>query len=229
MKNILFFLLLTSVACYGQNPPASIEIHTSFGKPVLREKVNSAVKFDDLIPYYPHNWIDGYLGTMVTIKHNKAIRTSDGKNNSLTATQKSLLNVAEVGDELTLIIKYFSKNSVTGNNDHQEIKLEYTVVSELEAKPASGIEKMREYFRTATFKSFEDGTGESFAGASVLFKVDEYGHIAEASLSKSSGNMAADQRLLKSVRSMPVWTPAQDKSGKKYSREFILEVIKSGC
>jgi TonB family protein len=191
--------------------------------------VITAVKFDDLIPYYPHNWIEGYLGTTVTVNHNEITRASEGKNNNLTNTQKNLLTNADVGDELTLSIKYLSRNSVTGNNDRQEIKLEFTVVSDQDAKPASGIEKMRDYFRVATFKAFEDGSGDAFAGASVQFKVDGNGNISDASLSKSSGNMAADQRLLKSVRSMPVWTPAQDKSGKKYSREFILEVVRAGC
>jgi len=230
-KLISLLIVLSSITGISQELITSIEVRPAFGfgKTILREKVLKATRFEDLIPYYPHSWIEDYIGTTITVNHNNSSRSSEGINNNLTGNQKSLLTNARIGDELTLSIKYQSKNSVTGDSDKHEIKLEFTVVTDQDAKPAAGIDKLRDYFKVNTFKEFADGTGDAFAGASVIFIIDVNGNISDANLKKSSGNLAADLRLLKSVRNMPLWMPAQDKSGKKYSREFVLEVVKSGC
>lgn len=230
MKKIISLLIvLSSITGISQDLITSIEVRPAFGKNILRDKVIKATKFEDLIPYYPHSWIEDYIGTTITVNHSKSSRSSEGINNNLTGNQKSLLTNAQIGDELTLSIKYQSKNSVTGDSDKHEIKMEFTIVSDQDAKPAAGIEKLRDYFKVNTFKEFADGTGDAFAGASVIFIIDVNGNISDANLEQSSGNLAADLRLLKAVWNMPLWDPAKDKNGKKYSRAFVIEVVRSGC
>lgn len=207
----------------------TINVRHQFGKPLLKEKLSNAKKLDDFIPHYPHNWIDYYIGTEIKLSRSGNTTLAAGQENDLSAKQITLLHNIEIGDELTIQIRYVSKNSVTGLDVKDNIELKYSIVADEEAKPLSGLEVVRKYFQQNTFKGFSDGEGTAFSGAAVNFMINENGQITSASLSKSSGNMEADNRLLKSVLNMPAWKPAIDKSGKKYAQKFVLEIVKAGC
>ena len=59
----------------------------------------------------------------------------------------------------------------------------------------------------------------------------EEGKIADATISKSSGDAATDKLLLKAITKMPKWKPAQTTDGTKVTQEFEFVVYdsKSGC
>ena len=228
-KHLIFLLTLSTLFCFGQDLPTTIEVRPAFGKSLAKETIIVAGKFDDLIPFYPHSWIEEYIGTTVSIKKNGKLNAAEGTSNLFSKSQQQAVKTVEVGDELLVSIRYNSKNSVTGLKEKNAIELKYTVTADQEAKPVAGLEKIRSFFKENAFKSFTDGKGTDFAGAAIQFVIDEKGEIGSANLKQSSGNMDADQRLLKSIRQMPAWKPAQDKMGKKYRQEFVLEVVRAGC
>ncbi|MBM3176839.1 MAG: energy transducer TonB [Bacteroidetes bacterium] len=230
MKKLLVLnLLAISLVVGGQDMITSIELHRAFGKPLLKERLQSPQKFEDLMDHYPSSWIDGYAGTTITLQHGNTKRSAEGTSNGLSSGQKNLLSDGQIGDQLTFDIRYISKNSVTGINEQRKIHSTFTIVTDQEAKPSDQIETVRNYFIHQSFKKLADGTGDEFTGASILFTVDPQGKITNASLTQSSGNLQADQLLLKTLLSMPNWKPAQDKTGRKYAQQFVLDVVKSGC
>ena len=230
MKKLLVLLLAaSSTLIIGQDLATSIELNRAFGKPILKEKLIAPERFDDLVDHYPHNWIDGYRSTSIKLEREGQIFTASGSNNLLSDQQKKLLTSAAIGDKINIEIQYYYKNSISEKNENRSIYSVYTVIADQEAKPFDKIEVVRSYFLNNSFKKFEDGSGDAFTGASILFTIDTQGKISKASITQSSGKIQADQLLLKALQSMPAWKPAQDRSGKKYAQQFILDVVKSGC
>ena len=230
MKNIIIvFLAFAMHWSVAQDQFTSVEIRRAFGKSMAKHRLTVPEKFDDLIEHYPSNWIEGYSGTTIILQNRKRKLTADGESNVFSKAQKALLASAEIGDQLIFNINYISKNSITSQNEQRKIKSEFTVVTDEEAKPIKKIEEIKDYFKAYSFKKLADGTGDVFTGASIQFTIDTQGKISNASITQSSGNMQADQLLLKTLLAMPAWKPAQDRSGKKYAQQFILDVVKSGC
>ena len=65
---------------------------------------------------------------------------------------------------------------------------------------------------------------KDFTQAIVSFTVNEDGKIADAIVSKSSGDAATDKLLLKAINKMPKWKPAETADGTKVKQAFEFSV-----
>lgn len=214
----------------------TVEVNRSFGKALSHEKLSHPKTLEEIIPYYPKNWIQGYRGTTVTIVSKGITKSAEGKSEMLSPNQIKMLEAAAVGDQITFQIRYQSLNSVTEALQNDVLDLRYTVVADEEAQPAQGTEFLKTYFENQAFKKITASktsaiinTGAPFLGATVTFVVDETGRVTATSLKQSSGNKEADQLLLETLQRMPAWKPAQNRDGKSFSQQFTLTVINAGC
>ena len=229
-KSILFLILIfvaTTASAQALRP--TVEINRAFGKPLVHEKVSNAKNLEEMLPYYPKNWIENYQSTTITIVSAGKSKIAEGKNNILTPAQSSLLSSASIGDQITIQIRYKALNSATNKLQNDVLDLKYTVVADEEAQPTNGADFLKKYFEIKAFNKMEIASGAPFLGASVSFVVDETGRIKEASLNKSSGNKKADQLLLETLQRMPSWKPATNRNGKSFSQQFTLTVVNAGC
>jgi TonB family protein len=70
---------------------------------------------------------------------------------------------------------------------------------------------------------------EKIERAVVRFTVNEPGEIADAQISKTSGDPGIDELLLGVINNMPAWKPAEDANGAKVEQEFVFTVGNDGC
>jgi TonB family protein len=63
----------------------------------------------------------------------------------------------------------------------------------------------------------------------VEFTVNEDCEIANAQISKTSGDQETDELLLNVINQMPKWKPAENAKGRKVKQEFEFSVGNVGC
>ena len=228
MRQFFFFLLIISVLdVFAQQ--IDVGLNRVYGKAIRQEQLMKAKVMDDLVAYFPHEWVEQYAGTSVKVDQAGKIRMAAGKNDRFSPDQLRVLGTASVGDRITVDVNYHRKNPVTGEPEKQSISYAYTVVADQEATYAIPQETFVKQF-TAPLKSiFPEAKQGASVAAKVRFVVLENGQIANVLLEQSSGSSASDNHILETVRSMPKWKPAQNKDGRTFRQEFVLVVNNAGC
>lgn len=205
------------------------DIYGSFGRPIKDEVLKSPDNMDDLIPYYPHNWIVSHESTEITIKHNGETKSARGKNDTLTKEQIQLLKNTAIGDQITIIVNYKNKNSINGTPESSKMNVKYTVMPESEAQCSVDNKELRKYFDQSAIDKLPADFSKRNVSPILKFTVNENGEVSEAKITNPSGDEKVDKLLLDAVYHMPKWKPAQNSKGTKFKQEFIFRLNGSGC
>ena len=154
----------------------------------------------------------------------------------LTAEQKKLLTMADLGTDISITIQFRYRTNGDKALKASTAKIitghfTVTVVPETEAEYPGGFKKMAEYItENVTKKIPESASPEKMQQAIVTFVVNAAGKVMDAKISRTSGDLKADQLLLKAISKMPAWKPAENANGIKVKQEFSIPVFKSeGC
>lgn len=234
MKNLLSsILVLSAIGSFAQNPnppqKPNYDIYGSFGRPLKDEVLKSPDNMDDLIPYYPHNWILSHEATQITINHNGKSQSAQGKSDTLSKEQIQLLSNAAIGDQITIIINYKHKNSLTGKPEDSKMNVKYTVVPDKEAECSVNNKELRKYFDQSAIDKLPADFSKRNINPILIFTINENGEVSEAKITNPSGDEKIDKLLLDAVYHMPKWKPAQNAKGTKFKQEFIFRLNGSGC
>lgn len=221
----LFFLFLLT----GFAQDLNYSVQGKFIHSVTKEKLSKAGSLQDIIPYYPSQWISGYGLVEVSSGRGGEEMLAAGTDVMLNAEQKSILKKADFGTEILIKITYTTKNPVTGNIYTGEMKYSATVVPETQAEYYGGYPEMALYLKENAIDKISEEASGKFQPAKVEFTVNEEGKIANAQISTTSGDQATDELLLDAVSKMPKWKPAEDSKGRKVKQEFEFTVGNSGC
>lgn len=212
-------------------------------KTTTMKKLQGAALVDDLIAYYPSNWIKNYVSVEITSVYQGKEKKAIGPNNVLNTAQKSLLNSAEISSQLIIKVNFEEKNNITDSIHQEQMQVSISVVPEKEAEFADGYEEMITYFKKAgkdkldlsKAKKIKIGPNnrEITEPVSVFFEVNELGETENIIIEKGSGDSKTDQSLIEMIEKMPKWIPARDSKGKKVKQEFGFTVAEGknsfGC
>lgn len=207
----------------------SYEVRGMYVHPVTSENLVTAQTMSGIMPDYPSSWIMDYVSTTILLTSDGKVMQASGTNDVLSDEQKNLLPLAALGDDLSVVIDYKYRNSVTGNMDFRQLLYSATVVPDIEAAYPGGQDKLTYYLKENAISKIPATSVQQFLPAIVRFTVDEKGDIAKARIFQSSGNQKTDKLLLQVIKNMPKWEPASNSAGINVSQDFEFTVGVNGC
>jgi TonB family protein len=235
MKIVLaLFLLIFWLQNFAQDTMRILyEIRGMYTRPVKLETLTRAKTMADLCPGYPAaNWITQYTGTEISTTMNGKQVKAEGLNDTLSPGQINLFAATQLGNNLDFVIKYTYINSITGNNDAFEMDFTLTAVPDKEAQFIGGPAKMDIYLKKNAINKIRIHPS-AIQPITIRFTIDEKGEITNVLLQGSCSDKNTDKLILKAIRNMPPWQPAQNSNGEtvKQNFEFILynQNIRGGC
>ncbi len=226
-----FFFLALSFLCFSQKEETK-ELTFSVNRIypyilITKDKLNSAIRLSDINPRYERTWVNSYLSVEIMASRKGKMMKALSKNDTLSQQQKVLLNSADVGTEISVLVKYIPKNTLK-HNDPKEINFVFTVEPAREAQFLGGKPALRKYLKEKAIRQIARASYIKYDLTTVKFTIGEEGEIINAHLFgaeyQNSKNEARDQLLLEAIRSMPCWKPAQYANGVKVPQEFVLLV-----
>lgn len=218
-------------------------VQNRFRNGIFMEKVLKADRLDDMIDYYPKNWILEYDSVLITVYNQEEIVSAVGKNNVLTKTQKKYLRSVEYSSRIEINVFFKEENSVTRKMKSSKMRRTFTIVPFVSAKFIDGEEKMVDFLKSKTkgkldlsqVKTIKIGPDSLVipGRASVLFVINEKGDVENVRMSNSTNIETTDKVLMKAITQMPQWIPAKNKLGIAVKQEFEFTVTQSkfgwGC
>lgn len=225
-----FIIMILSISFLSVFPQGlSYEVHGKYLHAIKKEKLHEAKSMGDIIPDYPASWITDYISAEILITSNGKATKATSANNILTTEQASILNTVEMGSDITIDIKYKSKNPVTNNVEIDSMYFSVTVVPDVEAEYSGGHQEMTQYLKEKAISKIPETNAKDLQQAVVRFTVNEKGEITNARISRTSGNQKIDGLLLEAINKMPKWKAAENSKGIKVKQEFEFSVGNTGC
>lgn len=222
--SFLSFFTLQNVSL-AQNYMA--DVFPAYGKPLTINSIQKPDNLDDIIPYYPHSWIDDYKNVEITVTRGEQLLSANGNDANLNDKQQELLNSLFVGDRLSITTNYSTVNGITGEKTVSKMEVKYLIVPEFQATYEEDEKALRKHFYSLVVDPLNEQ--ELIFDVSVQFIIDEGGSVKDVQLKNSSGNKSTDELILNSVSKMHKWNPSHNADGKKFKQEFVLRVFNGGC
>lgn len=228
MKHVIIYLFVLSIAVASAQQVA-VDVHRAYGKPVRLEQLTDAKTMDDVIAYFPHDWVEQYVKTTVSLDQSGKIQTAEGKSDRFSAGQVKLLSTAGIGDRITVSVDYRRSNPINGKPEVQGLSYAFTVVPDQEAEYTLPEVLFKKQFTVPLASIMPEPKEGEAAIAKVRFVVLENGQIANVALEQSCGSPNSDKFIVEKLKSMVKWKPAQNKDGRTFRQEFVLVVNNAGC
>lgn len=211
------------------NQSLYFEIIGHNGRPVKKETLNSAKLIRDFVSGYAYNWVSNYDSVeLITQSNGNLVRTL-GLNEQLNAKQILALQNADLNSEVILNVAYKSKNSITRLIEKSYVNVVLTVVPQKEAEYRAGYEMLSKYIETNAIQIIQKTLSKEFQKGSVSFKIDEQGRVVDEKIIQSTGDLNMDQLVLKVIKEMEQWKPAENAKGEKVKQNFIFSFGNGGC
>lgn len=176
---------------------------------------------------FKSDWVKNYVSVTIHLEHQDHEKVATGNNDKFTSEQKELLKLADSGNKIEFLIKYYPNNTLS-NNSEKEIKFTVHVEPEHSAGFPGGEEALSDYLKNSKI----DQLGQKyFSGMDVMaiqFTVNENGEVVDVkpheSVFSSTDNEERDHYILRVVENMPCWNPAVSKLGDHVKQDFVLVV-----
>jgi TonB family protein len=229
MKKSILSLVLSLLLITGFSQDLNYSVHGKYAHAITKEKLINASSIADIIPDYPVNWVLSYVSVEILAKYDGKAMMAAGTDATLSPEQKNIILASGPGTEIVIDVNYKSKNLVTGTVETDKMHYSTTVVPETEAEYSGGYPKMAQYLKENAIDKIPGSAIAMIQPAVVGFTVNEDGEIANARISKTSGDPDTDRLLLEAVTNMPKWNPAKDSKGTKVRQDFEFSVGNDGC
>lgn len=234
MKNafVLLFLLLLVFPFIGfSQGSASDELGYEVNRvypylSVTKEKLNEAQTLMDINRHYKSSWVKAFISVEILTSYNGKIKKAINKSDVLSQEQKDIINSADVGSDISVVVRYIPDNTLK-HNDPKEFDFTFKVDPEKEAKYPGGQKELKQYLKE-TIDEIPEDSFQNYDLTAIKFTISEEGEITNAhvfeSVFQTYKNEKVDQLLLEAVRTMPCWQPAEYANGTKVNQEFVLTV-----
>lgn len=229
MKNYIITLSLCLFVGVATSQDLAYEIKGSYVRGIAKEKLAGAKTMSDIRTGYPSSWISNYLFTQITMTADGQSLKALGVNENLSIEQQQLLQKAEIGNEIKVVIEYSYINPVTKFPDVHKMEFIESVVPEVEAEFPGGDHQLREYVQQNAINKIPENLSKEMHPALVLFTISDKGKITNIRLSASSNNAEIDAILLHTISKMPAWKPAENGKGVFIPQEFEFRIGNPGC
>ncbi len=201
------------------------------------EKLENAKQLAQIIPNYPSSWINHYSSVIIKVENaNGFSKKATGTNGLLTDEQLALLEEASVDSQVSVWVKYKSKNSITGNLEPAEMEVLMKVVPAQEAVFAGGNKAIMEYLNEGSSDEMvnylrEHIKSEKFAleMPKIMFTVSINGQVENVKRTGSYGDTQIDKMLEQLISEMPQWQAAQNSDGQAVTQSFEFKLGVLGC
>jgi len=190
---------------------------------IAKEKLNEAQTLIDLNANYKSSWIREYISVEILTSNKGSLRRAVSKNDTLSQEQKDIMNMADLGLGISVVVQYIPENTLK-HNDIKEINFTLIVNPENEAKYSGGQQKLKQYLKEKAIDKIHDTSFKNYDLAAIKFTINEEGQIIDAHVFESSKDEKIDRLLLKTICNMPSWKPAEYSNGIKVKQEFVLTV-----
>ena len=182
-----------------------------------------SVACENLDHYYKSSWVKKFVSLEISVRESGKLKTALSKSEAFTSEQKQLMNRADEGSDINVKIKYLPDNTLSFNKV-QQIDFSFSVEPVKEAKYFGGMTALNQFLDGKLKGGIPDDTFKQYQLAAVKFKINEDGEVVDAHIFWTSENEKVDQLLLKTIREMPCWSPAEYEGGSKISQEFALMI-----
>jgi TonB family protein len=224
MKKTLITILISTVFLTSFSQDFTYEIHGKYERPVKNEMFAEAKLVSDFIEGYPVNWIKDYVSVEISSTLDGIPVKATSTTEVLTFEQQNLLKRTGLGTALVISVVYKSKNAATDLIEIQQMKVSMTVVPDVEAEFIGGKELLNKYFKENGINNISEASLKQIQQGVINFTITEKGDVANAKITKTSGDLKTDKLLLKAIYKMPKWKPAEDENGKKVKQKFVFSV-----
>jgi len=224
---LLFIVLTCSQFGYSQDPLMSglwYEVYKVYPPlSITKEKLSEAQTLLDLNKNYKSAWVREYLSVEISAIHEGRPKKATGKNSTLSQEQKDLMNKADVGTAISVVVQYIPENNLK-QNDPKQMDFTFVLDPEIEAKYADGSQQLKEYLKEKAIDKIPEGQFKGFDLVVVKFTISEEGEIINPHLFETAKDKQTNALLLETIRNMPCWKPAEYANGTKVKQEYALAI-----
>lgn len=190
---------------------------------ITKENLKEAHTLIDLNTHYQSSWIKEYISVEILTIYNGSVRKAVGKNETLSQEQKDIMNMADVGADISVKVQYIPDNTLK-HNDVKEINFSFIVEPESDAKYPGGQDQLIQYLKENAIDKIPDGSFKEFDLAVIKFTINEEGKTTDAHAFWPFEDEKIDELLLETICNMPGWKPAEYSNGTRVKQEFVLTV-----
>jgi hypothetical protein len=229
MKKPLILLLniLVANAIFGQN--LIFDFSPEYSLPLKEQKLLAAHTLVDLNADFPQNWITDYKSVEIVTNIDGKELKATGKNSDLNEQQLALITNTKIGGKINLSIAYNAKNSVTGADEIRNSVFSLKIIPDKEARFVGGQQQLKNYLHENIIAKLTGIDESKFQPKTIVFTINENGEVENSHLSNKNIDPLFDQMILKAIKNMPTWEPAQNAKGEKVKQTFQYTLSNQGC
>jgi TonB family protein len=190
---------------------------------ITKEEMNEAERLIDLNRHYPASWVKEYVSVEVTANHQGKSKKAASKNDLLTTDQKAIMSSSDIGAEISVRVQYFPDNELK-HNEIKELNFSFVLQPEKDAGFVGGKARLLQYLKEKAIDQIPETVFTGYDLAALKFTITAEGAVTNAFIIESSRNDEVDALLLKTIRNMPCWKPAEYAGGEKVSQDLVLTV-----
>lgn len=228
---LLVFMVILNYTASSQdstNSDVPFEINRVYPSLVISPTdLTNAQSISDLNHRFESSWIREYIRVEVVATHAGKASSSFGIDSLLTVAQKQLMDRADTGSQINVIIKYMPENTLS-QNDPKQLDFSFVVAPVKEAEYQGGQAELYRYIREYGISQIASNTFVDYDLTSITFTINETGEVTNARVYgqeyKSSPDDSVDALLLEVIKKMPCWIPATYEDGTLASQNFVLNV-----
>ncbi len=227
-----FILLLSSLFMLSQSVCAQetnqegidYDINTVY-KPlsISMEVFKDAETIADLNEFYKNSWVKEYVGMEVTTIHNGETLKASGKNHTLTPRQKEIIENADLGSDVSVVVKYYPDNNLS-YNEVKEYPFTFMINPQIEAAYPGGEESLKQFLKENVIAQLEKDVFTEWTFGAVKFIVNEEGGLEDIHVFQSTEDEKTDKLLKETICNMSTWIPATYPDGTTVKQEKVLLV-----
>lgn len=190
---------------------------------ITPDQLENAQMLSELNHFYKSDWVKEYKSVNTIVIVNGKTQKLETDDNHISDSQKKLIQSADKGSDITVIVDYLPNNQLSSNSV-QQMDFTFRVDPKFEAKYHGGKNNLDNYIATNILDKVTIKDIPQFQVAAVNFIVDENGQIIDAHITKGTENKTSDNIILRTVCDMPNWQSAEYSDGTKTKQEFVLTV-----
>jgi len=196
----------------------------TYSRSVTKSKLLNSSVLGDFIRGYPTNWISTYISVEITSDYNGVKTSLLSKSDVLSIEQKIMFTALGVDADVTILVKYNTKNLITNALEESEMNVSLTVIPEIEAEFIGGYDKMIAYLKKNSAGKIAMISNAQFQSSVIKFTIGKSGKAENVMLMKTTGNAEIDTLLIKLIENMSKWNSAKNQKNESVSQQFEFKI-----
>jgi hypothetical protein len=157
-------------------------------------------------------------------------RKETGNSGILTPAQIKLLQSSDYSTNILVSAYFQEKNPETGLIEDQHWTPYLTIIPEVQASYAGGMDKLKRILKNQSEGARKDVDPEKLRPAKLFFTVTKNGLIENVKLDRTSGYPLVDQTMIELISTTQKdWEPAQNSKGEKVDQELVVSFGLLSC